>query len=138
MDTKTLKKKTATPSATRAVSPDDLRRGDYVAVMHTTEQFVVRNDKSWGGELKVVSAKLFPYESGETFRVRAVCLPFVFTRVASGGYRTLDLRSHHLRRLDKAFGKLAFHAQRDKTADKKPGKGKKSCRKNRKGKKKGK
>ncbi|MEM9416343.1 MAG: hypothetical protein AAGA29_12840 [Planctomycetota bacterium] len=136
MDTQTLKQKTAAPTAARAVSPDDLRQGDYVVVMHTTYQLVPWGDSPWDTELTPQTIRLIPPDSGETFRIRAVCLPFVFTCVASGGHRTLDLRRHHLRRLDKAFGKVAFHTQRDKDADKKSGKNKKSRRKKRKRRKK--
>lgn len=126
MDTKTQKKKTRAPSAACAVAPEDLRRGDYLAVTHTTYQLVPWPDNAWCSELKPLSIRLMPLDGTETFRVLAVCLPYVLTRVASGGHRTLDLRRHHIRRLDDSFGKQAFRAQRDSKKEKRSGRRRKS------------
>lgn len=135
MTPKTLPKTTA-PAATHAIAPEDLRPGDYLAVTHATYELLPEGPAGWCAKLTPQTIRLIPCEAGEAHRVLAVCLPFVLTCAASGIDRTLDLRRHEVRRLDKAFGKQAFRTQDKQAETDKPKKAGKA--KTKRGKRKGK
>ena len=92
----------------RSVAPEDLRRGDFVAVVHTTEEFLLVAGGSWRPTIQTARATRIPDDAGQPLKVVQVCVPFVLVKLPDGQHRTLDLRRHRLARLDSSYGRKAF------------------------------
>lgn len=100
---------TITPSST--IGPEDIRVGDFIAVTHSTAEFIFGScAPEYGEELKTHRVTYLPDEAGEALRVEAACLPFVLVKTMHGGYSTVDLRRHRVARLSRAYGRKAFKA----------------------------
>lgn len=98
----------------RVIGPEDVRIGDYVAITHTTYEFIA--DPCTGitqPEVKPARVTMIPWNAGRPMKVVAVCLPFVLVLDTSRTTETLDLRRHRIARLGRAYGRKAFKA--DKT-----------------------
>ena len=99
----------------RALAPEDVRPGDYVAVLDEVVEF-----PSWywcdepvlTGRDEVVRVRYTPRDDALPLKVRAVCLPFVLVRDPCGRDRTLDVRRCQLARLHSAYSKRAWRAYR--------------------------
>jgi len=97
----------------KALAPEDVRTGDYVALLH-----VVREIPSfwWCGEMGPIRADepvripFLPNNGGMPLRVRSVCLPFILVKTPSGNLRHLDVRRHRLARLDPKHALAAWKA----------------------------
>lgn len=110
----------ATLTAARPFTPDDLRPGDGVTVAHVTAQILACEDPPPGDdENRVLRAKLIPESAGYPLRIKQVCLPFVLVKSPTGDHATLDLRRHHLLRLDDAYTRAAFKALDPKRKERK-------------------
>lgn len=94
-------------TTTRSLAPEDVKPGDYIAVSHTTGQFVSACTE-WNKTMEIVRLRFMPCDAGEPLRVEAVCLPFILVHDPDNHYETIDLRQKEIVRLDKAFGKVAF------------------------------
>lgn len=96
-------------TSTRPLAPDDLLVGGYVTIARTTYE-LVPDDASAGydGELRPLRIAMIPSDAGRPLKVHRLCLPFVLVKDPAGAHHTLDLRRHHLVRLDPAFGAEAF------------------------------
>jgi len=102
-------------SMVRIVAPEDIRVGEYIAVMSVTELHVAQVfDVELG--VRAVRVEDIPWFSGEPILVEAVCLPFILGRDADGMRRTLDVRRMRLARVSEAYALAAF-ASRDAEVD---------------------
>src|SRR5436305_1985225 len=95
----------------RPLAPEDLRRGDFVGILHEVMEL-----PSWFWSCD--SHVLPPHEpvrvtyrsdhGGTPLKVKALCLPFVFVKLPSGQHRTLDVRQHQLVRLDGRYARIVW------------------------------
>ncbi len=116
----------------RVIGPEDVRVGDYITITHEVlEFFVCANATEYGQEpeIKLKRMAVMPYGAGRPYKVVSVCLPFVLVRTMTGERCTLDLRQHHIARINKVFGKEAFKKEKDEQKEKKRKKRKKKKRK---------
>jgi hypothetical protein len=105
----------AEASLARALAPEDVRPGDFVAVLYEVVEY-----PSWfwcADEFRLprdelTRVRFTPYDDATPLRVQAVCLPFVLVREPCGRERTLDVRRRQLARLDKNYGAQAWRAYR--------------------------
>lgn len=112
-----MKSKTAAGEIKLAasVAGEDLCVGDDVAILNQILEFP---SFLWDYDAAILS----PHEwvripraargAGTPFRVRAICLPFVFLKAPNGKSRTVDIRQVQLVRLDKSYAKLVRKALR--------------------------
>ena len=101
-------------SVARLVAPEDIRPGEYIAVLSVFETHVgpVLDACAEPG-LRAVRVEEIPWFSGDPVLVEAVCLPFVLARDADGGRRPLDVRRMRLARVSEAYARAAFEAARE-------------------------
>ncbi len=95
------------------IGPEDLRRGDFITVTHTTYEFIA-DFCAPAIEREIVPTRttMIPCEAGQPMKVVAVCLPFALVRHTNRALGTLDLRRHRVARLNKGFGRKAFSASK--------------------------
>ncbi len=95
-------------TVSRILAPEDLREGDYVAVLRATFELP---SFLWGGDTSIrppeqpIRYEYTPCDCGTPLRVESVCLPFVFVRSSAGTHSTLDVRRTELTRLPNAYAK---------------------------------
>ncbi|HEX6986334.1 MAG TPA: hypothetical protein VF170_13210 [Planctomycetaceae bacterium] len=100
-----------TLTAAATVGPEDLRRGDYVAVLNRTYEapsFLWCCGTANLAPEEPVRIRWRTREGGRPLRVEAVCLPFVFLKTPKGRYRSIDLRQVELVRLDGRYGRFVW------------------------------
>ncbi|QDU63316.1 hypothetical protein Pan216_41940 [Planctomycetes bacterium Pan216] len=110
------------PALAASVSGEDIARGDYVAIMETTLQWPSFLWDGGGVTLspnELVRTPYIPRDSGQPYKVMAVCLPFVYTTRPCGSTRTIDLRETRIVRLDGDCAELVWKAQRPERRKKK-------------------
>ncbi|MEM7755444.1 MAG: hypothetical protein AAF297_07385 [Planctomycetota bacterium] len=94
----------------QTVAPEDLRKGQFVAVLRTVHEcFPYYCDESLPVEdrTRPVRFSHMPEGTPAVYRVEAVCVPFVLVeRCGSGKPRTLDVRRVQLASVDPRFGEL--------------------------------
>lgn len=105
-----------------SVAPEDLRRGDFVGVL---SEIVEVPSYLWCESALATPDQMIRYrrladEGGVPRRVKAICLPFVFVKLPSGDYQTIDLRSTELVRLDRRYAKVVWKSQRSRAGSKDP------------------
>ena len=99
----------------KPLAPEDVRCGDFVAVLHVTCEVPTY---FWSGESfrlphdELVRIQHIPDDAGIPLKVKSVCLPFVFVTSSAGERKALDLRKCRLARLDRAYAKTAWKACR--------------------------
>jgi hypothetical protein len=92
------------------VAPEDLRRGDFVAVLSE----IVELPSFWWAEIlpgqrdQLVRLRRLPTEDRVPLKVKAICLPFVFVKSPTAEFRTLDVRLASLARLEKRYAKRVW------------------------------
>jgi hypothetical protein len=109
------RKAAAEATLARALAPEDVRPGDYVAVLDEVVEF-----PSWywcdepvlTGREEVVRVRYTPRDDALPMKVRAVCLPFVLVREPCGRERTLDVRRCRLARLHSDFAEASWKCHR--------------------------
>ena len=85
-----------------SVAAEDLRRGDYVAVLSVIYEypsFLWCCDSAALPHDELVRVQYTDVNDGRLLKIKAICLPFVFAKEPRGAYRTLDLRSCRVARL---------------------------------------
>ncbi len=92
------------------VAPEDLRRGDFVAVL---SQIVELPTFLWDDILpnsrdELVRIRYLPTDDRVPLKVKAICLPFVFVKSPSDQYQTMDIRLANLVRLHRAYAKKVW------------------------------
>jgi hypothetical protein len=90
----------------RPLAPEDVRPGDYVAILNTTVEWPPWLFDQRFGETRIVRTVHLPCESGP-LREDAVCLPFVLVENHKGEHSTLDVRRVMLARLSERYGARA-------------------------------
>lgn len=107
----------------KAIAPEDLRRGDYVAVTSETIEFpaFLLCGEAWNSPDGMLRSEALPVDAGVPLKVREICLPFVMVRRPAGEYDTLDVRRCRLARLDRGFATASWKAleRRDSAENKK-------------------
>jgi hypothetical protein len=97
----------------RVIGPEDVHVGDYVAVTHTTYEFLMDPCADFSqDEVKPKRVTLIPWNAGRPMKVLSVCLPFVLVQDTARTTETLDLRRHRIARLRRAYGRKAFEADK--------------------------
>jgi hypothetical protein len=107
-----------------SVAPEDLRCGDFVALLSVVHEFPSFFWSCGSGALacdRPVRVECTGTEDGAPLRIEAICLPFVFVKDAAGKYRTLDVRLCRLARLSADYGRKVWKALRRQAAEAEPG-----------------
>jgi hypothetical protein len=126
-DSQQLEPATTSAEATLAkpLAPEDVRPGDFVAVLHEIAElpsFYWCADAGFHPRDELVRIRYIPSSEALPLKVKSVCLPFVLVKAPRGERRTLDLRKCRLARLDRAYASNAW--QLYKKAIKKRSRGK--------------
>lgn len=112
----TAKRSVNTDSAlAKPLAPEDVRHGDFVAVLHVTceyPSFYWDADTTLLPHDELVRIQYIPDDAGQALKVKSVCLPFVFAKDSAGERKTLDMRKCRLARLDRTYAKTAWKAER--------------------------
>jgi hypothetical protein len=98
----------ATVAAT--VAPEDLRCGDYVAILHEVVQLP---SFFWRDALalephEMVKMRCIPEGNGTPLKVEGLCLPFVFVKSPLRQWKTIDVRQVQLVRLRNKYAKKVW------------------------------
>lgn len=99
----------STTTCAQAVAPEDIRIGDYLAILHyvSEETPMLLGAESTFVEPKVARMTLMSWDT-DPKRVIALCLPFVLVEEPDASRTTLDARRFRLARVSRRFGKSAF------------------------------
>src|SRR5690349_16867127 len=99
----------------RAVAPEDLRSGGYVAILSVVcEILPFWRDESFRPLTPYRTVWLPPSDAGVPLRIREICLPFVLVEQPDGKHRTLDVRRFQLAMLSERYGEKGFKKLRDR------------------------
>ena len=90
----------------KRLAPEDITRGQYVAVLFRSEQFTIGG--MCGEPLRQVRFRELPMCPSTPMKVKAVCLPFVLVKSPAQEVTTIDVRVEELALLDKDYARLAF------------------------------
>ena len=105
----------------RAIGPEDVKRGDFVTVTHTMHEYLQDLCPSLPeDDVKIVRVTVMSEEAGQAKRVIAVCLPFILVEDIANKRASLDLRRHRIARLSKGYGRIAFKKKTTKKPAAKP------------------
>jgi hypothetical protein len=106
-----------TSSLAALVAPEDLCRGDFVAILSEIVELpsFLWSDSFTSGPEELVRVRRLPTEDRTPLKVKAVCLPFVFVKLPSGRFETIDIRLASLVRLEKAYAKRVWKAHKART-----------------------
>lgn len=102
-------------SLAATVAGEDLRCGDYVAILSEVYEFP---SFLWCGDAALlpphepVRMKLLSRTNGAPLKVKAICLPFLFVKSAKDEYETLDVRRQQLVRLDRRYAETVYKSTR--------------------------
>jgi hypothetical protein len=106
----------------KVLAPEDVRAGDFVALLHVVEEIL---SFWWCGGIgatrpeEPVRVPFVPKNGGVPLRVRSVCLPFILVKAPSGKLRNLDVRLCRLARLDRAHARAAWKASKKRLRNRK-------------------
>jgi hypothetical protein len=98
-----------------SAAPEDLRCGDYVAVLsviHEYPSFLWCCDAGLSARDEPVRVERRDTETGAALKIKAICLPLVFVKDALGKHRTLDVRLCRLARLSAKYARKVWKAAR--------------------------
>jgi hypothetical protein len=99
----------------KVLAPEDVRAGDYVALLHVIHELP---SFFWCGGMgtmrpdEPVRIPFVPNNGGVPLRVRSICLPFILVKAPTGKLRNLDVRRYRLARLDRAHARAAWKARK--------------------------
>lgn len=100
-----------------SVAPEDLRRGDFVAILsviHEYPSFFWCCDSGTSPREEPVRVQRIDAEDGKPLKIKAICLPFVFAKDVAGAHRTLDIRLCRLARLSSGYARKVWKTLRQK------------------------
>ena len=106
----------------RALAPEDVRLGDYVALLDEIFElpsFWWYADSALHPREQLVRIRMIPTQENLPLKVKSVCLPFVLAKNPAGEKRTLDLRRCRLARLDREYAASAWVAYKQQFRAKK-------------------
>jgi hypothetical protein len=98
-----------------SVGPEDLRCGDYIAVLSVIYEypsFFWCSDGRMTPREEPVCIERRDAENAAPLEIKAICLPLIFVKDAMGKHRTLDVRLCRLARLSAAFARKVTKAMR--------------------------
>jgi hypothetical protein len=93
-------------TVSRRLAAEDIQVGSDITVVQQISElvsFLWMGDTSPEGREQPVFYRHTPCNSGEPYRVLAICLPFVFTEDISGEAATLDLRQCEVTQLTAGY-----------------------------------
>ena len=99
----------------KVLAPEDVRAGDYVAVLHVVYElpsFLWCGDAGTVRLDEPVRIPFMPKQGGVPLRVRSVCLPFILVKSPTGKLHNLDVRRHLLARLDRDHAQIVWKASK--------------------------
>jgi hypothetical protein len=105
-------------SVARTVHPEDLKCGDYVAVLNDIEEFP---SFLWGCDVdsssreQPVRMRFRSSGDGTPMRIKSICLPFVLVVSPRSQSLIFDVRQVELVRLPKRYAKAAWKHLKKKT-----------------------
>lgn len=95
----------------KCVSPEDLHRGDFVAVLNSIYEFPsflwccdsgsIRHDEPVRVQFKSPT-------DGVPLKIKAICLPFVLVRLPNGRAQSIDVRQNQFVRLTTRYAKTVW------------------------------
>jgi hypothetical protein len=97
------------------VAPEDLRRGDFVAILNRTceaPSFLWACGSASLAPDEPVRIRWRTREGGLPLKITAICLPFVFLKTPRGRYRSIDVRQVELVRLNADYGRFVWERLR--------------------------
>ena len=108
------KQKQGESSLAKALAPEEIRRGDFVAPLYVISEWPTWfwDDDGMQSREEPVRVRITPREEAQPLKVRAVCLPFVLVKTPAGEERTVDVRKCRLARLDNQFARASWRAYR--------------------------
>lgn len=103
---------TSVDTLAASLAPEDIRCGDDVAVLNEMSEYpsFLWEDPAAAPMDALVRVWWRPTEPGMPLRVKAVCLPFLFVKAASGETRSLDVRQVQLVRLSRRYARIVRKA----------------------------
>jgi hypothetical protein len=93
------------------VAPEDLRCGDYVAVLtviHEYPSFLWCCDSAMLPRNEPVRVEYTDARDATLLKIKELCLPFVFVKEPTGTYRTIDIRLCRLVRLSRKYARRVW------------------------------
>ena len=101
-------------SLAASVAPEDLKCGDFVAVLN---EILECPSFFWCDPVpsapdQLVRLRTWASDGGVPLKIKAICLPFVFLKSPDGFSQTVDVRRVELVRLDKRYAKTVRKANR--------------------------
>ena len=114
---KTRVQQTPQSSLAQTVAPEDLRAGDFVAVL---SEILELPTFLWTETLQIgsdalVRVRRLPTEDRVPLKIKAICLPFIFVKLPGGRFQTIDVRLATLVRLESDYAKTVWKALRTPT-----------------------
>lgn len=97
-------------SVAAMVAPEDLRRGDFVAVLSEIVELpsFLWTETLTSGRDELVRVRRLPTEDRAPLQVKAICLPFVFVKLPAGQFQTIDVRLARLVKLEKCYARTVW------------------------------
>jgi hypothetical protein len=99
------------------VAPEDLRCGDFVAVLsviHEYPSFFWCCDSEMLARKEPVRVQYTNANGATLLKIKRLCLPFVFVKEPAGTYRTMDIRHCQLVRLSRKYARGVWKTMRRK------------------------
>jgi hypothetical protein len=102
--------KSETASVAASVAPEDLKRGDFVGALSELIELpsFLWCDSLPGERDEVVRVRYLPAHGGVPRKVKAICLPFVYTQSPGGQRQVIDIRKVQLVRLQTGYAKAVW------------------------------
>lgn len=98
-------------SLCRSLAGEDLRCGDFVAILHEIVEwpsFFWTCDPQLLPPDELVRLTCRSSDGGTPLKVKAISPPFVFVKKPCGQHLTLDVRQHRLARLSPEYARIAW------------------------------
>ncbi len=113
--------KTERTSLAALVAPEDLKIGDFVAVLNEIAEYpaIVWCDPGMDATDDLVRVQFCATDGGMPLKVKAICLPFVYVESPVGSTQTIDIRRIQLVRLKKRYSKTIWKDLHKKRSRKK-------------------
>ena len=99
-------------SVAALVAPEDLCRGDFVAVLSEVVELpsFLWTETLSSGRDELIRVHRLPTEDRVPLKVEAICLPFIFVKLPSRQFQTIDVRLAKLVRLEKGYAQTVWKA----------------------------
>ncbi len=100
------------------VAPEDLRRGDFVAVLSQIVELpsFLWSDTLPSGQDELVRLRRLPTDDRVPLKVEAICLPFLFVKLPNGRFETIDVRLASLVRLEEGYARTVWKSLKKQPA----------------------